>query len=118
MRARFGDGLVLTLGLADKEVGERERELRCKMSEWRRPLVVLHIVDEIKKRKKFLEEPWFHITGKPAKCGPEFRRRYDISITVGKFRELTNPQEDPVTVGGYIVSRSRYDRVDMMYFGI
>ncbi len=118
MRAGFGgSGLVVSLNKADKAILEEKGELECIMQRWKKPRFILHIVDE-DPEQGFLEEPGFHIEAIPPDCGPEYRTQYDVYLSKERFHALVNPQEDDVTRGGYFASRSRYDRVDMNYFGI
>jgi len=118
MRAVFcGSGLDLTLGLKDKEEGNRDRRLECRLPEWKKAKIILHIVDEVKERE-CQEKRGFHIKAKPRGVGPEYKEQYDIYLSQEIFDELTNPEEDPVTRGGYFMSRCLYDRVDIKYFGV
>lgn len=111
-----GSGLALTLSASDKQKAEDIGELECCLKEWKKAKLVLHIVDEVTE-KGFLEEPGFHIKAIPKGGGPESKTRYDIFLSKERFEKLTNP-EDPIVQGGYFVSRSIYDRVDIMYFGL
>ncbi len=114
MRARFGgSGLVITLYLEDKEA----KKIECNLPEWKKPKLILHVVDEVGERR-MLEEPGFHIEAIPRNVSPEYRTQYYVYLSEEKFRDLTNPSGDPIVEGGYFASRSMYDRVDIMYWGV
>jgi len=114
---RTGCGFNVTLDLKDKEDGDAGKVLECKLFELNTKLF-LHIFSRVP-WKGFLEEPGFHIVGKPKeKKSDEERERYDIYLSKERWISLTNPTEDPIVDGGYCASRSRYDRVDIKYFAI
>lgn len=118
MEAIFaGNGLNLTLSLKDKEEGNRKRKLECRLPQWKKARIILHILDEVKERGP-LEEAGFHIKVSPSKSAPEYRDQYDVYLNKKVFDKLTNPEEDPIVHGGYFVSRSVYDRVDIVYFAV
>ncbi len=118
MRAIFGgSGLNLTLNLGDKREGNRKRKLECILPQWKKAKIILHILDEVTERG-FMEEKGFHINVSPSKSSPEHRDQYDIFLSKEVFDKLTNPEEDPIIDGGYFVSRSVYDRIDIMYFAV
>jgi len=118
MRACFtGCGLDVTIDLDDKESVESGGDIECTLPEWKKPKLVLHVVDEVTGRGH-LCEPGFDINAKPRHSSPEFRTRYDLFLSKERFRALTNPEGDPVIDGGYFVSRSIYDRVDIKYFAL
>jgi len=118
MFATFGGtGLYIKLGLKDKEKGSKDKVLSCRLDCWKKPKLFLHIKEEVIETG-FLQEPGFHIKVMPPKVGPEFRTRYDIYLSEDRFEELTNPKEDPIIRGGYFASRSVYDRIDIVYFGL
>lgn len=123
MRATFGgSGLVLTLNLKDKEEGNKNNQLECRLDVWKKAKVVVHVVDKLDpkefREKGFLEEPGFHIEAIPSNKGPEKKTKYNIYIIKKIFDEITNPKGDPIVDGGYFVSRSMYDRVDIIYFAV
>jgi len=61
MKAYFGgSGINITLLLKDKKEGEKKGRLECMLPEWKKPKLVLHIVDEAPEQG-MLEEPGFHI---------------------------------------------------------
>ncbi len=118
MRAYTGDyGIDITLILKDKEEGERTSRIVCQSNERKKPIVTIHIVNEVE-RGGFLEEPGFHIEAKPTNVGPDEREKYDIFLSKKRFEELTNPEGNPIVDGGYFVSRSKFDRIDIKYFAV
>ena len=117
MRAVFSCGLDITLTLADKEKAQLTGILECNLPEWKKPKVVLHIVDQPPKSTIF-EEPGFHIESTPRSVGPKFRTQYDIYLSKERFHDLTNPTEDSIIDGGHFLSRSLYDRIEFHYYAI
>ena len=116
MRAEFrGTGLFIRLVADDKEKLKETGQIECRLQSWKKPKLIFHVVDEVPKKR--LEEPGFHMDVLPSKVGPEYRHQYDIYLSKERFNQLTNPK-DPIIKGGYFVSRSRYDRIDILYFGI
>lgn len=116
MRARFGGGLEINLGLDDKEKGDEGRILKCRLTPWKKAEVRLHIIDKVP--LGFLEELGFHIEVYPKNSSPETRKRYDIFLSKERFHKLTNPEGNPVIDGGHFSSRCLYDRVDINYFAV
>lgn len=110
-------GLLLTLNLKDKEEGNAKGKLECRLFQWHKAKVILHITDNIPERE-CLEETGFHITALPPGSGPEERTRYDIYLSTEHFHNLTNPTENPIIDGGHFLSRSRYDRIEFNYWGL
>ena len=118
MRAEFcGCGLIITLVKKDRDELEEKGELECRLHGWKKPKLVLHVVDEVPE-KGSLEEPGFHIEVTPPKAGPETRDGYNVYLSRERFTSLVNPEEDPVIYGGHFVSRSMYDRVEFNYWGV
>ena len=107
-------GLDIRLSKADKDQGETQGKLECRLNSG--PKVILHIVDEVPERGPD-EERGFHIDGTPLEGGRENRERYDIYLSKERFQALTNP-ESPITEGGYFVSRSFFDRIEFRYYGL
>ena len=119
MRAIINSGLGITLLKKDNEEGEKEGRIECRIQQFNKPKVVIHIVDKLQKYiQSSLEEQGFHITTTPKYGGPEKRKQYDIYLTKEIFTKLTNPKKDPIIDGGYFGSRCLYDRVDIKYLGI
>jgi len=112
-----GSGLNITLNLKDKEEGNKKRKLECRLLQWKKAKIILHILDEVTERG-FMEAEGFHIKVDPSKSSPEHRVRYDIFLSKEVFDKLTNPEEDPIVRGGYFVSRGVYDRIDIVYFAV
>jgi len=110
-------GLDITLLLSDKEIGEKEGKLECKMIGRESIKVRLFIVNNINKRYPE-EESGFHIIGIPHLGGRDKRKRYEIYLSKERFKKLTNPEGDPIVEGGYFSSRSFYDRIDFKYYAI
>jgi hypothetical protein len=68
----FQGGLDITLCLADKEKGEREKRIECEMPEWRKPKLVIHIVRNVPDSWHLvLEESGFHYYCQTQKCRTE-----------------------------------------------
>ena len=108
-------GLDIRLSKVDKEQGEKKGKLECQLNSG--PKVVLYIVDEVPERGP-LEAKGFHIEGIPLEGGRENRERYDIYLSKERFQALTNPEGNPITDGGYFVSRSFFDRIEFRYYGL
>ncbi|MBS3076900.1 hypothetical protein J4233_01375 [Candidatus Pacearchaeota archaeon] len=120
MRASsYQGGLDITLYLADKEKGEKKKRIEYVMPEWQKPRLVVHIVRNVPNSWYQLgEESGFHVTAKPRNASPKERTRYDVWLSEERFHNLTNPKEDPISMGGYFPSRCRFDRVDIKYFAV
>jgi hypothetical protein len=114
---RVSCGFDITLKLEDKENVSKGRVLECALQNVKDVKVFLHVRNSVPWRG-FMEEPGFHIRGYPK--DPKIRKKYDIYLTKKIFEKLTNPQPPlhPVVDGGYYVSRSLYDRVDIKYFAL
>lgn len=122
MRATHtGDGLVITLTLKDKEEAGKTNKLTCRLNEYKKPYLTLHILDEVGeelRKRGGLENPGFHIDAFPRDVAPERVERYDVYLSKERFKALTNPEEDPVVEGGHFTSRSLRDNVNFNYWGL
>jgi len=112
---RVSCGFDITLNLKDKEKASRGELLECNLDGQKDQKVVLH-VRKVVPWKGHMEEPGFHIRATPKY--PCFKRTYDIYLSKEIFCALTNPTEHPIVDGGYFVSRSMLDRVDIKYFAL
>ena len=56
MRAYWIEGISINLSSEDKG----KKLLECRLPAWKKPKLLLHILDEVK-NQGFLEEPGFHI---------------------------------------------------------
>lgn len=111
-------GLDITLDLEDKEKANRGESLECLFVRQKNLKLVLHVTKRVLSTR-CPEEPGFHISTRPRKVtSPKDERTYSIYLSKEIFDALTNPPGNPIVDGGYFVSRSRFDRVDIKYFAI
>jgi hypothetical protein len=116
MNAQYaGNGLAIFLTTKDKSKLENDGTLECRLLSWKKPQLFFHLVEEVK-QKTALEEPGFHIDVKPPRASPEFITRYDIYLSKDRFKKLTVDVDK--FEGGYFVSRSLHDRVELIYWDI
>lgn len=114
MRVHHGsDELSIHLTLEDKLNIDVFGNVSCTSQEYKKPKIVLWVVDKVPLRTTF-EEPGFHIVGTPHEGGPKKRTRYDLYISKENFDDLIT-SSDMIT-GGYLLSRSLYGRVDVTYY--
>jgi len=107
MRAYWTEGIHIILSSKDKG----KKHLVCRLPDWKKPKLLLHIVDEVKKRGTF-EEQGFHIEAYP-KTSPELIERYDVFLSKERFNALMNNTDDYCM--GSFISRSMYDRISFLY---
>ena len=119
MRAlKVSCGLDITLDLDDKEKANRGELLECNFVGQENLKLIVHVRNSVPWRGH-MEETGFHIKADPKKVtSPKDERTYSIYLSKEIFDALTNPPGNPIVDGGYFVSRSRFDRVDIKYFAI
>jgi len=119
MRAlKVSCGLDITLDLGDKEKINRGESLECPFLRQENLKLVLKVRNNVP-WGGHMEETGFHIKADPKKVtSPKDERTYSIYLSKEIFDALTNPPGNPIVDGGYFVSRSRFDRVDIKYFAI
>jgi len=106
-------GADFVLDHADKDAILRDGEVKCSLDNSVRGEAVLHVIDEVVDRD-MLEEPGFHITAEPLIPIWE-AARIDLYLSKTLFHKLVDGKTlmDP----GWVVSRGRYDRVHVLYYG-
>lgn len=101
-----GSGIIVRISEKDKKEVGRTKKLESQFLDLPETKFELRVCDKV--TSGFLNERGFYI------CYSERNKKYSAKISKERFNELTTPT-DPIE-GGYFVSRSLFDRIDMTYW--
>ena len=110
MKSFFGaTGLDITV--TDKDLGQDRLECIC--MDYKRPKVILKIMDKVPKREDLSEEG-FHIQGWPPNTSLRNSTKIFVYLSRKRWHELTTVYDSEMR-GGFFCSRCKYDRFHISY---